>query len=163
MGDWVRRFMAMPDRQRAKLLAQLLLIFTVAVLYGLGGVSLYLRARYLNSTPTPGPMATRDAAMAPTIEPTLNRVDTPIADPMSKSGSETRIPASRAPALGPTPTLPTISPTETLVAPSPTLYPTLTPRASTSALGPALSTSGISLAQGSPGQAPGTFRWPGIF
>ena len=145
MGDWFRRFMAMPDRQRAKLLAQLLLIFTVAVLYGLGGVSLYLRARYLDSTPTPAPVVTRDAAMAPTIEPTLNVVDTPIADPTStKSGSETR-----APAAGSTPTLPTISPTETPAAPSPTLYPTITPHSPASASGPTSSTSGIPLSQGS--------------
>jgi hypothetical protein len=110
MGNWFRRFIAMPDRQRAKLLAQLLLIFTVTLLYGLGGVSLYLRARYLSPTPTPEPLATTDAAMAPTIEPTFVVVETPTPVP--------------------TPSPPTTSPTETAVAPSPTLYPTITPHSS---------------------------------
>ncbi len=147
MGDWFRRFMAMPDRQRAKLLAQLLLIFTVAVLYGLGGVSLYLRARYLSPTPIPMPMATRDGAMAPAIEPTLHVVDTPMAEPTStESGSETR-----APTLAPT--LTRASPTEPPATPTPTLFPTITPAPPTSASG---STSSIPVSQDSPGQVPGT-------
>jgi hypothetical protein len=129
MGDWFRRFMRMSDRQRAKLLAQLLLIFTVAVLYGLGGVSLYLRARYLSPTPTPTPMATRDAAMAPTVEPTPPMADTPMPGPTLA------------------PTLTRASPTEPPATPSPTLYPTITPGSSTSASGSTSSTSSIPVSQ----------------
>ena len=50
--EWWRRFVAMPDRERAKLLALILGGVIVGVLYALGGLSLYLRSGYLTSTPT---------------------------------------------------------------------------------------------------------------
>ena len=69
----------MPDRQRARVLAQICACVIIALLYALGGFSLYLRARYLGSvptsmpTPTPLPeIATTTApeATTPTLRPT---------------------------------------------------------------------------------------------
>ncbi|MBC7235437.1 MAG: hypothetical protein H5T69_06310 [Chloroflexi bacterium] len=99
MGDWFRQFMTMPDRQRAKLLLQILAVFFVAVLYGLGGLSLYLRMRYLRPTPTP---------VRPTV---IEELEPPAEETM--------------PLIVVQPTAsPTVPPSPT---PTRTLYPTITP------------------------------------
>lgn len=72
----------------------------IGILYGLGGLSLYLRANFLDATPTPpAPDLTAtlppDQIEAPTLFPTL----TPWASPTDRPGET-----------------------------APTLYPTMTPR-----------------------------------
>jgi len=52
----------MPDRERARLLANASLGLILVLLYGLGGVSLYLRSRYL-AVETPQVAATATATM----------------------------------------------------------------------------------------------------
>lgn len=69
----------MADAERAKILALIAAGMIVALLYGLGGLSLYLRAHYLRpSPPSPGltptvmPETTRAQETAtPTLFPTL--------------------------------------------------------------------------------------------
>ena len=69
----------MADAERAKVLALIALGMILALLYALGGLSLYLRARYLGPTPpgtfppaTPVPEVTRVRETAtPTLFPTL--------------------------------------------------------------------------------------------
>lgn len=51
MLGWWRWFMGLPDRKRAKLLARVAFGAIIVWLYMLGGLSLYLRARYLEPTP----------------------------------------------------------------------------------------------------------------
>lgn len=58
----------MPDAQRAERLAKISVWIIIALLYILGGVSLYLRARYLPSTPSPTPAQT--FTITPTQKPT---------------------------------------------------------------------------------------------
>ncbi|NLG28072.1 MAG: hypothetical protein GX557_09180 [Chloroflexi bacterium] len=60
MGWW-RHFVELSDRERARALANAALGLILVLLYSLGGLSLYLRARYLSadrSTPTPTPTPT---------------------------------------------------------------------------------------------------------
>lgn len=75
-GTW-RRFRAMPDAERARVLAVISASVIVGILYGLGGVGLYLRANFLQDTPTAVPVesltdvppVSRDEA--PTLFPTM--------------------------------------------------------------------------------------------
>jgi len=99
-GIW-RRLRAMPDRERARILAIVSASLIVGLLYGLGGLSLYLRANYLSMTPTASPVqapsepAQSDQAEVPTSYPTITAA-VPTSGPLDGS--------------------------------SPTLYPTMTPR-----------------------------------
>lgn len=71
---WWQRFLSMPDAQRAELLAKISVWAIIALLYMLGGISLYLRARYLPSgspSVTPHQIATPGV---PTGEPTTPAV-----------------------------------------------------------------------------------------
>lgn len=96
-----RRFRAMADAERARVLAIISASAIVGLLYGLGGLSLYLRASYLQATPTALPiqdlteLPPLDQVEAPTLFPTVTPV-TPASEPED--------------------------------APTPTLFPTLTPR-----------------------------------
>ena len=76
MRKWWRRFVSMSDRERARYLAKIAYVVIVLLLYALGGLSLYLRARYVVERPTqteaaptrpaaPGPAD--DAARTPTV------------------------------------------------------------------------------------------------
>lgn len=90
-GAW-KRFVQMPDAERAMLLAKIAAVVVIIALYSLGAASLYLRQRYLGQP-----------AGQPTVRPT--QAITPTAPP-------TRVP-QEAPATehSPTPTLyPTITP-----------------------------------------------------
>lgn len=94
-GAW-KRFVQMPDAERAMLLAKIAAVVVIIALYSLGAASLYLRQRYLGQ-PAGLP------AGQPTVRPT--QAITPTAPP-------TRVP-QEAPATkhSPTPTLyPTITP-----------------------------------------------------
>jgi hypothetical protein len=88
MRDWWRRFIALPDRQRAVLLIKILGIALIILLYVLGGAGLYLRRHYLDVTPTATPAATAvpsaatavpsaATAAAPTIEGVVTLTPTP--------------------------------------------------------------------------------------
>ncbi len=96
-----RRFRAMADVERARVLAIISASAIIGLLYGLGGLSLYLRANYLQVTPTSYPVQNltelppSDQVEAPTLFPTM----TPAAPPPGQTGGT-----------------------------APTLYPTLTPR-----------------------------------
>lgn len=68
-SDWWQRFLAMPDARRAEILAKISVWTIIALLYILGGVSLYLRARYLPFTPPPTSPQTATTS-TPTQEPT---------------------------------------------------------------------------------------------
>ena len=76
-----RRFVEMPDVERARILALISVGMIVALLYALGGASLYLRSRYLQPTPlAPGltPTVISEITRAPetqtpTLFPTLTR------------------------------------------------------------------------------------------
>lgn len=96
-----RRFRAMADADRARMLAIISASAIIGLLYGLGGLSLYLRANFLQETPTAAPMfgltelPQSEEDEAPALHPTL----TPTAPPPGQEGGA-----------------------------APTLYPTLTPR-----------------------------------
>jgi len=96
-----RRFRAMADAERARVLAIISASAIIGLLYGLGGLSLYLRANFLQPTPTPGP--------------TLDLTAPPPADEVE------------APTLYPTMTF-TAPPSGQTDRSMPTLYPTMTPR-----------------------------------
>ena len=99
MGRIWRHLRAMPDRERARLFAIISASVIGGILYALGGLSLYLRATYLQVTPTAtaiqnltevAPLGEEAATLYPTLTPT-----------QFVSG----------PAEGPTPTLyPTMTP-----------------------------------------------------
>lgn len=100
MSNIWRRFRAMPDRERARVLAIISASVIIGILYGLGGLSLYLRANYLQVTPAAPPVQDleeefflADHAETPTPFPTMT----------------VAVPISTPPA-------------------TPTLYPTITPR-----------------------------------
>ena len=80
MFQWWRRLMEMPDRERARALAKLAFWFVMIVLYMLGGISLYLRARYLSPEST---------VVAPTaavvVSPTVETTEPPTAFPTATS------------------------------------------------------------------------------
>ena len=59
MHDWFRELRAMPDTERARILARIAAGVIVTLLYTLGGFSLYLRALYLEPTVTVVPTWTR--------------------------------------------------------------------------------------------------------
>ena len=71
----------MPDAERARILALISAGMIVALLYALGGASLYLRARYLQPTAlAPGltptvvsGITTAPKTQTPTLFPTLTR------------------------------------------------------------------------------------------
>jgi len=105
MGRRLRQFLHLPDRQRAGLLAQVLAVFFVAVLYGLGAVALFLRSRY-GVTPTPSARVPAVLATATATEPA-----TIITEPALDPTNAPTIVEARSP----------------MPKPSPTLYPTLTP------------------------------------
>ncbi len=67
---WWQRFRSMPDVQRAEILAKISVWAIIALLYILGGVSLYLRARYLPSASPVTPLQTTTPSI-PTQEPTV--------------------------------------------------------------------------------------------
>jgi len=71
MSDRWRRFVELPDRERAALLARISVGVVVGLLYALGGVSLYLRAHYL--TPTPA-VASPTASATPGVQEGVPRV-----------------------------------------------------------------------------------------
>lgn len=96
-----RRLRAMADAERARMLAIISASAIIGLLYGLGGISLYLRAHFLQPTPTPGP--------------TLNLTELPPADEVE------------APTLYPTMTS-AAPPSGQTDGSTPTLYPTMTPR-----------------------------------
>lgn len=68
MLSWWQKFLSMPDGQRAEILAKISVWTIIAVLYVLGGVSLYLRHKYLTPTTSPTPVET--ITRTPTEEPT---------------------------------------------------------------------------------------------
>ena len=93
MLSWWRRFAGMPDRERAQVLAAALAAVVLLILYSLGGLSLYLRARYLK--PTPAPIAsvgspvdqgTPTLTIAPSATPSLYPTITPFRIEQSGSG-----------------------------------------------------------------------------
>jgi len=75
MADWWRQFWELPDRERAKLLARIAFGLIIALLYALGGLGLYLRARYLEPATTPPPSVfsgePTSARPSPTLYPTI--------------------------------------------------------------------------------------------
>ena len=91
----------MADAERARILAIVFATAIIGILYGLGGFSLYLRANYLQVTPTAPPIPDL------TELPPLDQVEAP-----------TLFPAV-------TPAAPISEPEGTS---TPTLFPTLTPR-----------------------------------
>ena len=110
MGWW-RHFVSMPDRARAKVLARASAGVILALLYSLGGGSLYLRARYLKPTQ---PAETSTATATSTASPVGEQSNT-------------------LPTLTPTTTLfPTMTPRNAMPAASegaewPTITPTVLP------------------------------------
>ena len=76
MLSWWRRFVRMPDADRAKLLASVSAVLVLFLLYALGGLSLYLRSRYLK--PTLSPTASQ---LTPALEQTLAITLVPSATP----------------------------------------------------------------------------------
>lgn len=108
MGWW-KKFIEMPDNERAVILAKASAGVIIVLLYALGGASLYLRSHYLQ--PTTNTPRSQGAPVSLTQEP-----PSPTA------------PSTLAPTL--TPSLyPTITPTYTPVPPSPTPMPTATQEA----------------------------------
>ena len=91
----------MPDGERARILAIISASIVAGMLYGLGGLSLYLRANYLQATPTAYPVQSLNEL------PPAGQVEDPTLFPTVT-------------ATAPTPVLPD--------AGAPTLYPTMTPR-----------------------------------
>ena len=74
-GAW-KRFVEMPDAERALALAKVAAVVVLVVLYLLGGASLYLRQRYLAApTQRPLPAAT---ATAPALAPTSGPLTAPV-------------------------------------------------------------------------------------
>jgi hypothetical protein len=69
--EWWQRFHSMPDAQRARLLALVLGCLVLGILYGLGGLSLYLRGTYLAQTPTRLRVTELAADAAPELGVTL--------------------------------------------------------------------------------------------
>ena len=83
----------MPDRERARVLAAFSAGFVLLILYSLGGLSLYLRARYLQPTLTPtasvgapGDQETPTLTIAPSATPSLYPTITPFRLEQSGSG-----------------------------------------------------------------------------
>jgi hypothetical protein len=91
----------MPDSERARILAIISASLIVGLLYGLGGLSLYLRANYLRVTPT------ASSVQGLTETPRSDQAEMPTPFPTM---------TATVPACGP------------LGGPGPTLYPTITPR-----------------------------------
>lgn len=97
MSGWGHRFLEMPDRARAKVLARVAFGAIITLFYALGGVSLYLRAHYLKPTSaaqvqisvTPEPTATSRPATA-TLYPTITlRAIGPEADSATPKATQT--------------------------------------------------------------------------
>lgn len=103
----------MPDAERAKVLARTLGIAIIIVLYALGGLSLYLRAHYLQPS------------ARPTDIPWLRLTATALRQANPPGGTEQPVARTTAPAASGTPTEAHTSPD---LPPTPTLYPTITPR-----------------------------------
>jgi hypothetical protein len=97
----------MPDRERARVLAVIMGCVVIGMLYALGGLSLYLRARFLGPSPTPFPAAFERPTQAPLITVAL-----PTREPTSAQAQQ------------PVATLALSTPT---LVPTATLYPTITP------------------------------------
>lgn len=128
MGWW-KQFTEMPDNERAVLLAKASAGVIIAVLYVLGGASLYLRSHYLQpatNTPTPlteeqlTPAVSSTPELTPSLYPTITPTYTPV------TPSPTLSPASSQERQGtatPFPS-PTFAPTST---PQPTEMPTAQP------------------------------------
>ncbi|MBN1400728.1 MAG: hypothetical protein JXA74_07815 [Anaerolineae bacterium] len=135
---WWQRFQAMPDAQRARLLALVLGSLVLGTLYGLGGLSLYLRASFLAETPTrlrvtkaaadgmPSPAVTRaqaaptgqvGATLAPTLYPTvtpdLTRTEMAAIAPRAQEGAAVAPYYTATPYPTPTAGPPTPTPTGT--------------------------------------------------
>jgi len=107
MGWW-RRFLSMPDRARARVLANASAGVIIVLLYALGGLSLYLRAHYLK-TPESTPSSTVTATMPPTSEQVhteTTRSPTPTLYPTltPRDGAPAVLPATPWPTITPTPT-----------------------------------------------------------
>lgn len=142
MFEGWRRFLALPDAERAKMLIRISAGIIIVFLYALGGLSLYLRARFLGPvTPPPNgaPVATEPAEQEPTITHAATLVapasSTPVVSaptqaplPATATLFPTLTPAQQQPSIAPTITSPqptAVGPTETLF-PSPTSPPTAT-------------------------------------
>ena len=101
MPGWWGRFIRMPDGKRARALAWLAAFAVVALLYGLGGVSVYLRSRYL----APRATATTSESTAEAVSPEATGT---VAAGLSPTFTGVSLPNTRLPATS-------------------TLYPTITP------------------------------------
>lgn len=129
-----RRFLALPDADRARLLIRIAAGIVIVFLYSLGGLSLYLRARYLGpATPTPvqQAVATQPSEQEPTIaQPAAQEAATWTLSPPTATLFPTMTPAVEQPSIAPTvtslPPIATANPSETPF-PSPTTQPTVTP------------------------------------
>jgi hypothetical protein len=135
---WWQRFHSMPDAQRARLLALILGCFILGILYGLGGLSLYLRANFLAETPTrlritqpatdamPEPTVTLAevaptdrvvappvATLFPTVTPNLSRTARASIGPSAQEGAALAPYYTATPFPTPTagPATPTVTPT----------------------------------------------------
>ena len=132
MFQWWRRLLDMPDHSRARVLARLAFWFIMLLLYVLGGVSLYLRARYLSPGATPVPPTASAVATVtlrsepPTVLPTVTSLPTLTPQPIPSeepSATVTQRPAdTETPFPSPTPGL---SPSATSIPATAT--PSLTP------------------------------------
>jgi len=79
MLNWWQKLLSMPDAERAEMLAKVSVWTIIALLYILGGISLYLRAKYLmpNPSPTPAQIITITPTKKPTPTKTLYPSRTP--------------------------------------------------------------------------------------
>ena len=105
MVDWWRRFVAMPDAERALILAKASAGMIMLVLYSLGGISLYLRSRYLRPSPlvsseTPATRPFITEAPTPTMMPTPTLY--PTITPTDETPPTYATLPTHTPALGPT-------------------------------------------------------------
>jgi hypothetical protein len=89
----------MPDKQRALILFRIFFWIIIVMMYSLGGISLYLRERYLQPTPSPTPVISPAPDASPSDESDIDIIE---------------------------PELPVPDPT---ITPAPTLFPTMTPPA----------------------------------
>lgn len=95
---WWQRFRSMPDAQRAEILAKILVWTIIALLYLLGGASLYLRARYLPAIPSQTTI-TNTPTQEPTV-PTPTKTLYPSRTPKSDSTGDRNITAAWAVSIG---------------------------------------------------------------
>jgi len=80
MREWWQEFVSMPDGERAKILATICACVIILLLYCLGGLSLYLRAHYLEPgvTRTPTPTVAPQITTAPIVVETHTPTTAPL-------------------------------------------------------------------------------------